>query len=161
MNKREKVILIITAIVAVVAGYLMFFDSGTKVAGIDTESLMSIDELQKFVNEMSDTVSKDTLSDKDAYVIEMATSPWANDPFSDVQLPDESDKKQATEEIKMTYSGYVQIGEKLMAIINGTEYQAGEELSQPGYVVEQITPEKVVIKVGNRKTISLPLEETM
>lgn len=161
MSKREKIILIITAVVAVVAVYLLFFDSGSKIENVTTDSSMNIDELQKFVNEMSDRVNKENLSDKDAYVIEMATSLWGSDPFSDIEMPDETAQKATTEEIKMTYSGYVQIGQKLMAVINGTEYQAGEELSQPGYVVDQITPEKVVIKVGNRKTISLPLEETM
>ena len=121
MNKREKVILSITAIVAVIGFFLLFFDPGKKAGGVDQEVMMNIDELQKFINEMSDKVSKDNLSDKDAYVIQMAASPWANDPFSNQALPDDSEKKQNTEEIKMIYSGYVQIGQKLMAIINGTE----------------------------------------
>ncbi|MBU0992877.1 MAG: hypothetical protein KJ737_10330 [Proteobacteria bacterium] len=162
MSKREQVILIITVIVAIIGVYIMFFDTSTRQTSTQNDTPMDINELQKLVNNMSDKVNQDDLSDKDAYVIEMATSQWEHDPFSDIVVPDQSEKKATPkEEIKMTYSGFVQIGSKLLAVINGIEYQAGEELAQPGYVIDNITPEKVVIKVGNRKTISLPLEETM
>ena len=161
MSKREKIILAITVIVAVVGIFMMLFDPTMKKTDSAKPSSMSTLELQQLVNDMSEKIMQDKLSDKDAYVIELATAQWENDPFSDVMLPDDTAKNVIDEDVKMVYSGFVQVGPKLLAVINGVEYQAGEELLQPGYVVDSITPEKVVIKVGNRKTISLLLEETM
>ena len=160
MSKREKIILGITAIVAVVGIFMMFFDPAMKKTKSAGPASMSTLELQKLVDDMSEKIMEDNLSGKDAYIIELATAPWENDPFSDVALPDDT-KSVIDEDVKMVYSGFVQIGPRLLAVINGMEYQAGEELAQPGYVLDSITPEKVVIKVGNRKTISLLLEETM
>jgi len=64
------------------------------------------------------------------------------------------------EDIDIVYSGYLSLGDLNLAIINNLEYQAGEELEQGGYVIEQIYPEKAIIRViGTRRNIVVPLEE--
>ena len=59
------------------------------------------------------------------------------------------------------YTGYLQMGSRTMAIINGLEYQLGDELQSGGRIVKEIDPLKVVIgpRADDRNMI-LPLEET-
>jgi hypothetical protein len=52
--------------------------------------------------------------------------------------------------VKIIYSGYVDTGRKQLAIINGWEYEAGDELDIEGYVLKSVTPSRVLIT--NRKT---------
>lgn len=160
MNKREKIILIITGIVAVVGAYSVFFDGSKKpkTAG----KVIQIDDLQTFVNQMTEKLGTDDLTDKDSYIIDKATSPWNYDPFSVVDMPNDASVRASGENTySFTYTGYIQIGNDLLAVINGLEYNVGEELGQPGCVVHSISPKQVIVKVGNRKMLALPLEDTM
>lgn len=162
MSKREKIILIIMGISLLFGGYFLFFNTPKKKSSVHKE--VKIKELQVFVNDMLAKVSSSgDFTDKDAYIIEKATSPWEYDPFStkDLQTTTDVNSRRGDQEIKFTYSGYIQIGKKLIAVINGLEYDVGEELVEPGYVVHSITPKKVMVKVGNREMIALPLESTM
>jgi hypothetical protein len=59
------------------------------------------------------------------------------------------------------YSGYLQLGAKRMAIINGMEYEEGEMLPASGYFIRSISPKSVVVgKIGESKSHVLPLDET-
>jgi hypothetical protein len=60
----------------------------------------------------------------------------------------------------MIYSGYVESGKNKMAIINGLEYRAGEQLKEEGYTLKQITPLKVLI--FDKRTgidLEIPIQE--
>ncbi len=161
MTKREQIILGLTVVVAILGAFIFFYDVTSTEETVGNE--IRIQDLQKYVDDMSAKIRKNDFSDKDSHIIELATNPWERDPFSNVELPDESSQKKANTDgdIPLKYSGYVQIGNNLLAVINGIEYTVGEELGHPGYVVYSISPEKVAVKVGNRKMIYLPLEETM
>lgn len=140
----------------------MFFDPGKDKGQV--ENVIKIKDLQDFVNKMSAKIaSSGDFTDKDAYIIEKATSPWEHDPFStkNFQLSATVKNDSGDRKVQLTYSGYIQIGKKLIAVINGLEYDIGEELAEPGYVVESISPDKVMVRVGNREMIALPLESTM
>jgi hypothetical protein len=51
-------------------------------------------------------------------------------------------------------------GNKVLALINGMEYQVGEELESGGYVVLEIDPEKVVLQgKGRGGRITVPFTE--
>jgi hypothetical protein len=61
----------------------------------------------------------------------------------------------------LSYSGFLQMGAKRMAIINGMEYEEGEMLPVSGYFIRSITPKSVVIgKIGASISHVLPLDET-
>jgi hypothetical protein len=53
------------------------------------------------------------------------------------------------------------MGDKRLAIINGVEYAAGDELEQGGYMVRSITPSRVVIVStrDSKQKFIFPLEE--
>lgn len=52
------------------------------------------------------------------------------------------------------YSGYLQVGGKAFALINGVEYQVGEELAEGGYALKRATPDQaVVVRKGDSREI--------
>ena len=62
--------------------------------------------------------------------------------------------------MKLSYTGFLQVEDSLLAVVNGMEYETGEQLNQAGYYIKSISPAKVVIGIANNsKTIILPLDE--
>jgi hypothetical protein len=84
----------------------------------------------------------------DAYVSEIAETQWGKNPFWDATSYREFVGKGATN-VKagpsIVYSGYVDTGQKKMAIINGWEYEAGQPLDVEGYLLKKVTPSRVLI----------------
>ncbi|MGD9134444.1 MAG: hypothetical protein PVF78_12390, partial [Desulfobacterales bacterium] len=64
-------------------------------------------------------------------------------------------------QLNVSYTGFMQMGDKKFAIIDGLEYAAGEELERGGFVVRSITPNQVVIfsTDGSKKKFVFTLEE--
>jgi hypothetical protein len=60
------------------------------------------------------------------------------------------------------YTGFLRMGEKKLAIINGMEYEAGDILEPDGFIIRSISPSRVVIAPAGKKkkTLTLPMEET-
>ena len=50
----------------------------------------------------------------------------------------------------LSYTGFMEMGDKKFAIIDGLEYTAGDELVQGGFKVRSITPRQVVIVSTDR-----------
>lgn len=62
----------------------------------------------------------------------------------------------------LRYKGYVRLGDKLLAVINGVEYAVGEEVEASGYVVAAIQQNFVELARGegdNPNRRKLPLAE--
>ena len=73
---------------------------------------------------------------------------------------EEEQKDVSWQQVKLVYSGYLKIGDMILAIINGTEYGIGEPLDIPGFSVKYIAPHQVVVEVeGQIDNLILPLEE--
>ena len=63
----------------------------------------------------------------------------------------------ASPSVTYIYSGYVEVDKKRLAIINGMQYQVGDQLESGRYVVRSIEPEKVVVEdAGKREQLILP-----
>jgi hypothetical protein len=58
----------------------------------------------------------------------------------------------------MTYSGFLEIGAKRLAIINGMEYEAGDKLGG-GITITSVLPNKVII-TSSQGELVLPLQES-
>jgi hypothetical protein len=93
----------------------------------------------------------------------------ASDPFYKARLYDDLissgiNIKTVLEEYKakFTYSGYIQAGEKELAIINNTEYQTGDTLEEYTglYVLKSIYPSRVIIgDKAENNTLEILLSE--
>ncbi len=170
MTNREKIIVGFMLLTVVYGVYTVFFEdrnSTEPVAAISASK--ELENLNTFIAKVAEA-SKAGLSAKDKYIIERAEAEWKQDPLISVNLTNrpESEIQKSKEvtrvsipDLKVAYTGFMQMGDKTFAIINGVEYSAGDQLEQGGYMVRSITPSQVVIvstRDSNQRFI-FPLEE--
>ena len=163
MGKREKIILLIAVLAAVLFGlYSLFPASQSKPKPVDIGEKKS--ELNEFIADVSGNLSKEVIDETDSYIIARAEAEWVSDPFLEIELPKKAEKEALEEQeylkVTFTYSGYVKAGDIRLAIIDGVEYETGDELELTGYIVERIEPLKVVIRYkGKQRRIIVPMKE--
>lgn len=104
------------------------------------------------VEQARKTLAEAVITPSQLYVLDAAVRQAAPNPFHPVQGkgdgvggagPDGKDGKSAAHDI--AYTGYVAVGNSVLAILDGLEYRAGETVADTGYVVKSITPGKVVL----------------
>jgi hypothetical protein len=158
--------------VAILFGtYELFFAKGKKPVTIDAGK--NITELNTFISEMTAAIGKDTPSPVDAYMIKRAEAGWARDPFyerktyKDWAVTVTKEPAQAagaggapTQKNQFNYTGYVALGNKQIAIINGIEYGVGDALDVEGYILKGIHPSRVVIfNKESKRYFDVPLQD--
>ena len=71
------------------------------------------------------------------------------------------DRPDTVKPLDIIYTGYLEMGPKRLAIINGMEYESGESLAKGGHTVGLIYPDKVVIVTrDNNQKVAVPLVES-
>jgi hypothetical protein len=98
----------------------------------------------------------------------MAEADWKQDPMLDipkksVPKPVEPVKKaQPAPKLDLVYTGYMDMGGKTLAIINGMEYEIGDMIEPDALLIRRIYPNKieVVATVSGGKVFTIPLTET-
>ena len=173
MSNREKIIVGIMLLTVVYGIYVLFFEgkggsSTTSTAAISATK--QLESLNAFITKVAEA-SKAGLSKEDKYIISRAESAWKQDPLTTVELtdrPEDEINRQKQQAIKTTgpqlnvsYTGFMQMGDKTFAIIDGFEYTVGDELAQGGFIVRSINPRQVVIVSTDRskKKFIFMLEE--
>jgi hypothetical protein len=174
MTKRERVILILMCLTVVYGAYALFFSSPPK-KGASLSAESSTSQINKLITELSVGLAEGGPTKTDTYIIKKAESKWLKDPFSDKKLSVVKEKEkpikveaevEAEEEVEVfpevtfSYSGYLQMGDRKIAIIDGMEYKTGEEIGSDGFILREIYPNKIVIGMeGIEKEITVPLVE--
>ena len=161
MSKREK-ILVGLMILAIGYGIFIWFLSPPQPSAIPRG-----DTGQKSLNEFIIKVAEKTtggLSKFQTNVLEKAETPWKRDPLIQIKPRPtvEEEKQEPVLTTKMIYTGFLQMGDKKLAIINGMEYETGDRLEPGGFLLQSISPTRVVIAPRGKKSksISLPMEDT-
>ena len=142
--------------------YALFFEGKGKKSTMPTAAISATEQLENlnaFITKVAEA-SKAGLSKEDKYIISRAEAPWKQDPLTTVELTDRPEdeinrqKQQVTQttgpQLNVSYTGFMQMGDKKLAIIDGFEYAAGDELAQGGFIVRSITPRQVVIVSTDR-----------
>jgi hypothetical protein len=156
MSRREKIILFVVLVAVVYGVYTIFMDSPSKDSSAHTGKQST--GLNKLVSDVIDELKKGAVTEAEAYIIARAEDEWASDPFFEKRLCKTSEAEEA-QAPSFTYNGYVEMDRKRLAIIDGLEYETGEELPG-GYIIRGIHPDRVVIKGERReKEIIIPLEQ--
>jgi len=163
MSKREKMISVIVFFVVVYGIYDVFLCSPPKTSPVDNggES-KGLDDL---ITGVIQDVARENLSETEAYIITRAETEWRSDPFLKTNglekgLNDAEGAASSKHKVSFTYTGYLELGDTRIAIINDREYEIGEELESGGYFVERIEPLQVAIRGKvNQKTIIVPVKE--
>lgn len=162
MGTREK-ILVGLMIAALAYGAFELFVAPGENGGPKQTSGPDIETARQMEQKISTRIKQTELSPEQNYVLEMAGIQWQRDPF--YVLPEQTDIAEGDSEAegtsdKLKYTGYLEIGNTKMAIINGMEYRTGESLEQGGGTVRNILPGRVIIEsAGTGEKISVPYKE--
>jgi hypothetical protein len=165
MQNRERIIVGLMIVVVAYGVYSLFLAPGEESPTPGSQEKMT--ELKNFVVDAATNLTRETVSAADKYIIEQADKAWPASPFLQsgnilTSQPFEAKAEVTVESIKLAFTGFLQTENRLLAIVNGMEYETGEQLTEPGYYVRSISPSKVVIGVENNpKTIILPLDENV
>ena len=107
-------------------------------------SKQTLAELKKFVVDAATNLSNEYISAADKYIIDQAEKVWPQDPFLQAGTlltsePFEARAEVTVQTVQMSYTGFLQTSDTLIAIINGTEYETGDQLIETGYYVKRIS----------------------
>ena len=165
LEKREIIILVVAALAVVYAGYVYLIEPAMNKAKINDKK----QEISTPVNSVKNDENKDVEAGTQEYIIARAEENWKKNPF--VDRNSSSYKEWASIQRaaaagssgvagKIIYSGYVDAGRKKIAIIDGFEYQAGDQLEMEGYILKQVTPSQVLILNKNTGIeVDIPISE--
>ena len=151
MTKREKYIIGFVALSIAYGGYNFFVIPGGMANQLVAEE-MQIKPLETILQNVDERLSETEYTELEQYNIRQMQTIWETDPFYNRESPFHSTVIDASNHERknpdFTYTGYVMIGESKLAIINGHEYQAGEELKSGKYLITEIYPNKVVMNAN-------------
>lgn len=156
-SKREKILVSLALLAALWVGISFLFsgkEEGAAPAGIDEKPA------EEFLVEVAQNLAAHQLTTTEKLVLEKIETSWPLQPFVSVETSagkDTSDSQSGGVVKTFVYAGYIQAGNRRMAIINGTEYEVGDRVQDSLLTVRGISFEKVVLEdgEGNRFAISL------
>lgn len=160
MAKREIIILLLMAVVVLAGVYMVFF--GGPPGSSDRLAQADLQALEQAMGDLRTGLAKVEISEAEAFAVDQAEVPWREDPFYDKTYVSRSasESEEAAMRPQFTYSGFLAMGGRMTAIINGMEYQPGDELEMGGYIVGSIHPDRVILRIkGLDEEITVPYEE--
>jgi len=163
MTTREKII-VGAMLLTVGYGAVELLMPRAPVGPATTLPAQSRENLTTFITKVADTVNTNP-TDAGALLIQKAETAWKQDPFMVIRKAAQKvEEKPASRETvrplpKMTYSGFLEIGSRRLAIINGMEYEAGDRLDAGGVTIKSVLPNKVIMTSSQGEMV-LPLQES-
>ena len=161
MNKREKILIVLSSLALLYAVFNFFIfplftsDSSDEQGGTRTTSnTAEIAEIDRHLLSAQLMVKEKKKIDSLIGLIEMD---WNKDPFKAAKAPDEN--SLTLENGSFIYSGFIQIGSRYLAVINGMEYSPGEIVQESRYTVGRISPDKITLNRNGKQALTLYLKE--
>ena len=141
--------------------FVWFLSSPQQVAGLNDDNEQ--EALKAFIVNVAERTTGG-LSKIQTVTLKKAEANWKRDPLIQIEpkpLVKEKEDQPPVLTIKMLYTGFLRMGDKRLAIINGMEYETGDKLEPDGFIIRSISPRRVVIAPpgAKKKTIILPMEE--
>jgi hypothetical protein len=156
MSKREKII--IGVMVFSILFALVYFLTPT-LTGREEKAGDQYSGSEKIIQEIGTELKKVAASPNENYIIARAEAAWAKDPFYRKIQP--APVKAAAGAQEIVYSGFVDMGEKKLAVVNGSTYQVGDKLDFGGsFYLKSVEPSRVVIvDKQNQRNIVIKLKD--
>jgi hypothetical protein len=155
ISKREKIILGLTVLALIYAGIVFFFPGpGSTVSRPGSDE----DSAEGLMTEVVQSLARHHRTETEQIILEKAQIPWPPDePFIPATAPSPGEPKTGGETIAeagpegFSFTGYVEIGNKRLAIINGEEYETGDRITGSPFTIRGISKEQVRLgDEGNR-----------
>ncbi len=123
-----------------------------------TASQLDPGKVKELSGRLAEELQRDPLNSWQRHVLERAGADWQRSLF---QQPPSATPHQAAKAPSpldaYTYSGYMEVDKKRLAIISGMQYQVGDRLEYGKYVIRSIEPKQVVVEdTGKREQVTLP-----
>jgi hypothetical protein len=123
--------------------------------------------LTAFISKVADA-TRSLGAEASTAIIQKAEAAWSQNPFVAIPKAQASEAKADLQKKpdrplpNMVYSGFIELGSKRLAIINGMEYEAGDKLDPGGFTIKSILPTRVTITSAQwgATPIVLPLQES-
>jgi hypothetical protein len=170
MSKREKIILLIMFLTIIYGGYNFFIAPSVHKENNSPSAPRQSMPITNLVSEIGGKLNKEQPTETERLLLDLAGKRWTKDPFlasasglsaQKASLPEKADDAPAKDSPNWTYSGYLELGSKRLAVINGIEYEEGEGLLADGYFVKRIYTNRVIVGVfGKNDAVTLPLNES-
>lgn len=163
MPKRQTIVLLVAAIAVIYGLYQVLFTRPFRPAPKIKDSQTKISA--QFATDLYKKMAKGGLSKTGEYILSRASTDWGKDVFLAYNLPlsDKADNDLTESDARvfnLNYSGYLETQNMRLAIINGREYEEGEELEEKGLIVRRISPTRIMIgEKGKKKKFSVQLAE--
>ena len=144
--------------------YIVFLAGPKEEIAFKSSGDNELEALNSFITKVA-AKTESNLPKEQVYAIQKAHSEWKQDPLLHIKrkmTPEENEQRKPLRvDRKILYTGFLQMGAKRLAIINGLEYETGDSLEPDGLIVRYIHPNHVVIgsPVHKHKKLILPMEE--
>jgi hypothetical protein len=154
VSKRERILLAgMGAAILISAIYLLWPTAPPASPEMTPQKLA---DSRKAAESQLQALERIQLSPREIHAVTQSQTTWPNDPLA----PKPPEPEAAVERDKFQYTGYIRVGERSLAVINGREYQIGEQLESGGFEVAEITPEAVVLSgVVRKNTVRIPYQD--
>ena len=164
MTGREKIVIAAMAVVVAYGAY-QYLAPGPK----DVRATIGGAGKKRgapFEEEIREKLKKLDINPADACIIARGGAKWPANPFfhGNLKMPEKEAVEKKTIPMaaagrRLKFSGYIKAGDKILAIINGMEYEVGEFLMGEGLFVKSIFPDRVVVaRVDSPDDITLALD---
>ena len=154
MSRREKIIVGLMVVVILYGGFNFLYPD-TK-GGRPKFSSHNAVAVTDFVNDLVRAIRAADTTATDTLILKKSAAAWRKDPFAVISKAVEEEAAPA-EEAQIVdpealsgafrYTGYMEMGNSVLAIINGLEYQVGDQLASEGAVLKKVTPTEALIYV--------------
>ncbi len=154
VSTREILLVAFMMIAVLYGAYQLFIASASKPVDKGNGAVASVEDLTTKVSSVLGEAGTYTTY---AAIIAAAEGQWAKDPFYRSAAPA---KRGAPKMGPVVYTGYLEIGNKRIAVIDSESYETGDELELGGYIVKDIKTSAVVLQgKGTTDFITVPLLE--
>lgn len=159
ISKREKILVSLAFTAALWMGISFLFsgkEEGIAPAGIDEKPA------EEFLVEVAQSLAAHQLTETEKLILEKTETSWPLQPFVSAGMSADKDTSspQSGGGVKtFVYAGYIQAGNRRMAIVNGTEYEVGDRVEDSLLTVRGISFEKVVLEDGEGSRFAISLQD--
>ncbi|WP_124326660.1 hypothetical protein [Desulfonema ishimotonii] len=153
MVRREKII--VGLAMFAVLGYGGYYSVSSVKPDTERPDVKK-DDAAEFINSIVKELIRGSLSASDRYIIRKSGHVWGEDPFEN--KPSAALAAAALSARAHIYSGFLSMNSKCIAVIDGAEYEAGEQIGESGPVLKRIFSTHVIIGMPGGKDHMIPLE---
>ncbi|MGE0084714.1 MAG: hypothetical protein AB7S75_09850 [Desulfococcaceae bacterium] len=156
MSNREKITVILAFVAMLYGIYEYIFSAKPQMYRKNAEDA---EDILQYIAQISQELARTGLTPFENYLIEKTEKKW-EDIFMPTPLREKEDNQRGElQKIKLpVYTGYMQMGKRMIAIIDGMDYEVGESLPVSGYELIRISPQEITVRNQKKKLFPISID---